>query len=270
MSNENLPTTKLPLSDDATTTAVAPEYWQKYVTDIAKISRQVETEFGALTAEQLNWQQNPEKWSVAQCLEHLIKINSSYFPVFEQIINGNKKTTFLESFPFLAHFFGNILLKELDPQQAKKHKAVEQYLPAQSAISSDIVAQFVAHQEDLARYLQLLNAIDHHKTILTSPVASFVTYSLKDAVTIIVVHEQRHILQAQTVMQQNTFPKNMTNMLLTDLSLPKAAQDIPSLDRAFLHSETQSIDSAFLEGEDTSLENYLDYKTASLDVPPKN
>ena len=269
MSNINLPPTETPLSD-TTITTVAPEYWQEYVTDISKISRQVETEFGALTAEQLNWQQNPEKWSVAQCLEHLIKINNSYFPVFEQIISNNKKTSFLESLLFLAHFFGKILLKELDPQQAKKHKTTERYLPAQSAISSDIVAQFVAHQEELARYLQQLNAIDHHKTILTSPVASFITYSLKDAAAIIVVHEQRHILQAQTVMQQKAFPKNMTDMPSTDLSLPKAAQDTPSLDRTFLHNETSSINRDFLAEEDTSSENYLDYKTSSLDVPPKN
>jgi hypothetical protein len=46
------------------------------------------------------------------------------------------------------------------------------------------------------------------KIIITSPVASFVTYSLLDGYKIIVAHEQRHFAQAKRVMQLSEFPKN--------------------------------------------------------------
>jgi hypothetical protein len=39
------------------------------------------------------------------------------------------------------------------------------------------------------------------KTIITSPLAGFVTYSLDDCLTILIVHERRHVLQAKRVVQ---------------------------------------------------------------------
>jgi hypothetical protein len=44
------------------------------------------------------------------------------------------------------------------------------------------------------------------RTIISSPVASVVTYSVLDAFRIIVVHEQRHFQQAQRVTQEQNFP----------------------------------------------------------------
>jgi hypothetical protein len=38
------------------------------------------------------------------------------------------------------------------------------------------------------------------QTIITSPLAGFVTYSLDDCLTILVVHERQHILQAKRVI----------------------------------------------------------------------
>jgi hypothetical protein len=41
--------------------------------------------FGALNREQLNWKPDAGQWSVAQCFEHLIKINALYFPQLRRI-----------------------------------------------------------------------------------------------------------------------------------------------------------------------------------------
>jgi hypothetical protein len=43
---------------------------------------------------------------------------------------------------------------------------------------------------------------------ITSPALKIITYSLRDACTIIVVHEQRHFQQAQRVLAIPEFPKS--------------------------------------------------------------
>jgi hypothetical protein len=42
--------------------------------------------------------------------------------------------------------------------------------------------------------------------IITSPVAAFVTYSLKDAYTIMALHNRRHFNQAKRVTEAAEFP----------------------------------------------------------------
>jgi hypothetical protein len=45
------------------------------------------------------------------------------------------------------------------------------------------------------------------KIIVTSPVASVITYSLMDAYTIMALHNRRHFNQAKRVMETGGFPK---------------------------------------------------------------
>jgi hypothetical protein len=57
------------------------------------IAADANTLFRHLNAQQINWKPSADRWSVAQCLEHLITINREYYPQFGQIIKGEKKTT---------------------------------------------------------------------------------------------------------------------------------------------------------------------------------
>lgn len=184
-----------------------PAYWQAFATDLQTISDEVAKQFGTLSTEQLNWKPNTDTWSIAQCLEHLIIINKAYFDTFDKIIKDEKEFSFWESLPVLPSFFGKMLIKQLQPSNTQKYKTVEQMLPSSSTLSDDIIEQFLAHQQQLINYVGQLNEVAHTKIILTSPVASFVTYNLADAMAIITIHEQRHYQQALLVQQAVNFPQ---------------------------------------------------------------
>src|SRR5688500_20391303 len=57
---------------------------------IANDARRV---FGGLTKEQLNWKPSAERWSVAQCFDHLITTNSGYLPIVDDVLAGQKKSS---------------------------------------------------------------------------------------------------------------------------------------------------------------------------------
>ncbi len=187
----------------------APAYWQAFAADLQTISDEVAKQFGTLSTEQLNWKPNTDTWSIAQCLEHLIIINKAYFDTFDKIVKDEKEFSFWESLPVLPSFFGKMLIKQLQPSNTQKYKTVEQMLPSSSALSGDIIEQFLAHQQQLINYVGQMNEVAHTKIILTSPVASFVTYNLADAMAIITIHEQRHYQQALRVQQSVNFPETI-------------------------------------------------------------
>lgn len=179
------------------------------ITDgLSKIADDARSSFGGLSAAQLNWKADDNSWSVAQCLDHLITLHSQYLPVFERLAKGEAKPTFWEKASPLSGFFGRFLIKSLDPANLKRMKAPDKAQPSTSEISGDIVERFCEHQHQIVEHLQNIpRDVDPVKTIITSPLLGFITYSLDDCYTILVVHCQRHIGQAQRVIEHEKFPK---------------------------------------------------------------
>ena len=177
--------------------------------DVAStVPAQVRAEFGALRADQLNWKPDLDKWSVGQCFDHLIVSNGEYFPIFDRVLQGQKTTnTIWESLPILPRLWGQMLIKSVSPDGARKQKAPKIFTPTTSAVDPGIITRFVDQQDRVVNYLNTITAVDADKIIITSPVARVITYSLLDACRVIVAHEQRHILQATRVTQLPGFPK---------------------------------------------------------------
>jgi DinB superfamily len=178
----------------------------KIIQDAGTIADEARSSFGGLSAEQLNWKPSAERWSIAQCFEHLIVSNKGFFPVIESVLAGTKKTTFLERLPILPGLAGKLLIKSLDPASTRKIKAPKNFEPAQSDIRASIIEDFVAQQEKIVEGMKSTRHIDLKRIIVTSPAAWFVTYSLMDGYRIIVVHEQRHFQQAKRVASEPSFP----------------------------------------------------------------
>ena len=161
--------------------------------------------FGHLTPSQLNWKPSPERWSIAQCFDHLIAVNKAYFPVIDNVLAGKKRTLW-ESMPVLPGLMGKMVIKAVEPTSTRKFKARKNFEAAQSNISGSIINDFVDHQAEVVDKMKATQHLDLEKIIITSPVAAVMTYSLIDAYRIIVVHEERHFQQAKRVTEETEFP----------------------------------------------------------------
>lgn len=162
--------------------------------------------FGHLSAQQINWKPSAGEWSVAQCLEHLIAINSAYYPQFDRILSGEKKATLWERMPILPGLFGKMLVKSQAPNSHQKFKAPNLAQPSASAIDPQVVDRFVENHRETITKLRAMERLDPAKTIVTSPFVKLITYSALDAARLVVAHERRHFAQAQRVMETEGFP----------------------------------------------------------------
>jgi hypothetical protein len=170
------------------------------------VTKDTREEFAGLTPAQLNWKPHPEKWSVGQCYEHLMRTNGPYIPIFEGLLKGTRRKTLWERVPLLPGLFGPLVVKAVSPQSAGKVKARPNFKPSSSAVDARTLELFLDQQQRLVELMRAAGKLDLARTVITSPVAGFVIYSALDAARILVAHERRHFLQARRVTESPGFP----------------------------------------------------------------
>jgi hypothetical protein len=182
------------------------EMSEKIISELKNISEDVQKTFGELSPEQINWKPSSEGWSVGQCLEHLIKTNELFYVELDQIADGNRKSSLLESYSPLSGFFGGLLIKSLKKDE-RKFKAPSPKIVPPSEIDPNIVEVFQAHQSELIEKITAIESEDFSKIKVTSPFLKIATYRLSDGFQIIIEHEKRHFRQAKRVKSVENFPK---------------------------------------------------------------
>ena len=174
---------------------------------LATVAAEATTRFGGLSSAQLNWKPAPDRWSVAQCFDHLITTHRLYLPLLRQLHAGAYRSSFWERRSPLSGFFGRLLIRSLQPENLKKMKTTSKAEPSASEIDGGIIERYRVHQDELITALHGIPAgVDPRTTIITSPLLSLITYSLDDCLTILVVHSQRHFGQAMRVTEAAGFP----------------------------------------------------------------
>ena len=182
--------------------------WQQELNDNTKMYVEA---FEHLSPEALNWKPQANKWSVGQCIDHVIVTNLTYFPIIEQTTNKTYRHTFWQKVPFIPTIMGNMLFKTIAPTHTtNKVKTFPIFEPTTSQIAADILHQFQIHQEKLSELFAQTNGLSYDKIIVSSPVNKYIIYSLEMAINIIVAHEKRHFWQAKNTlaMYEDTIKNN--------------------------------------------------------------
>jgi len=172
---------------------------------LENIKTEVVAHFGSLTNNQLNWKLSKEKWSIAECLQHLIKSNATYFPALDSIIKGST-ASFWEKFNPMSRSIGKSMVKSLGVTITRKHKSPVLFQPTRSSAAEDSVQAFSNHQDELIAKFRILDNEAAAGRNITSPVSHLITLPLSDCLEILAAHEERHLNQAKAVMRLESFP----------------------------------------------------------------
>jgi hypothetical protein len=197
----------VPMSEQSRIQAPRPDDLRKaavprLVKELEQLGDIVAERFTPLNAEQLNWKPAPDEWSIGQCLDHLITTDVQYLPIMEQEAQGTRQTNFWQRLPVLPGVFGSMLYNSLHPETATKSmQSPNVFRPSESEIGLDICDRFQAHQAKVMSAMQGNQEKPIDTIIISSPVASWLVYSLGDAFRVIVVHQYLHLMQAERVLQ---------------------------------------------------------------------
>src|SRR5262245_4706879 len=173
---------------------------------LQEVTEDVGSNFAALSPEQLNWKPAPDSWSVAQCLDHLIKSNEEFYPELDNIAAGTRKNTFWQSWSPLSGIAGAFLVSTLK-KDGQKVKTNQKMTPP-SEIATCIVDRFEKHQQEFTQKIRAAENADWRKVVLTSPFVKIMTYRMDVGLEALIEHEKRHVRQAKRVVAMDEFPKS--------------------------------------------------------------
>ena len=175
-------------------------------TALLDVARDAEASFGGLTARQLNWRPGETRWSVAQCLDHLLSANRAMLQAAHGALDASQPRTVWQRLPVVPGVLGRALIRSQTPTATRKFTAPPGARPAFTDLPDDVVRQFADQQRDAAGWMQGLDTAVAERTIMTSPFIRVVTYSVLDGCRLMAAHDRRHVEQARRVMALDGFP----------------------------------------------------------------
>jgi uncharacterized damage-inducible protein DinB len=163
-------------------------------------------EFKDLRKEQLNWKPKKSEWSIAQNLQHLIKIDRAYFDTIEQKLYSASPPKDPKE-KFNLGWKAKMAIKLNGPNPPFRIPTLKKLKPSSITFDTDIVEQT---EQLLKRELQVLEAsrsVDIRRTSIVSPFSQMIQLNLGEMLALLVWHDNRHLLQAYKLTKLPDFPK---------------------------------------------------------------
>jgi hypothetical protein len=139
-------------------------------------------------------------WSIAQCLEHLNRYGKYYLP---HIQNGLTAYGGASSDTFRSSWLGSYFTKMMQPGKGKM-KTFKAYTPPPSLDAHAVVAEFVQQQETLLSCLRQARSANLNMIRIPVSIAKFIRLKLGDVFQFVIVHNERHLLQAKKNLGSTT------------------------------------------------------------------
>jgi uncharacterized damage-inducible protein DinB len=167
-----------------------------------QLAAEVREHFGTLDPERLNRKPSAERWSIAECLEHLRITDGGYLEFAERLQRGERIAGALGRVTGFGRLFANLLLGSLTPTAVRRYKAPAPWQPTKGTSTGDAVARFLADQNRLLEAIRAARHLDSEHLMVHSPAARWMCYTWADALRIVIAHQRRHVNQALAVLEQ--------------------------------------------------------------------
>lgn len=146
-------------------------------------------------------------WSVAEVLEHLIVSADSYLSRISTLLQATEEVVAGANAMWKPSLMGGLLAQSL--RNPRKLPAPKLYKPGPSP-RPRVLDEFLQRQEDVGRLIAEAGAMDWRRVRMRSPVLPIITMNLGDALTVLVVHAERHAAQIERVIEQTATHAELT------------------------------------------------------------
>jgi hypothetical protein len=163
------------------------------------ITDTVETDFSKLSDQLLNWKENPSRWSVLECMEHLNRYNEYYLKAIEVTIAGGSPS---KGGPLASTWIGRKSIAMMHPSNLKKQKTFKKMNPANGNLTRKTLDKFLRDQDRLLNLITSAQKVDINSSKVPVEFFKLLKMTLGEALEFVVVHEQRHLIQAKKVVEK--------------------------------------------------------------------
>lgn len=156
--------------------------------------------FKQLPLEKLNWKNDPNTWSILECLEHLNLYGDFYLPEIEGRIRSSHTTAALL---FKSGMLGNYFAESMLPKEKlNKMKTFKDKNPVGSKLDISHIDRFMEQQRKTLDLLDQAHSINLNKTKTAISISTWIKLKLGDTFRVLIYHNDRHIVQANKVLER--------------------------------------------------------------------
>lgn len=186
-------------------TTSSTDFFDQLTADLHSLRGTVAQRFRPLTDQQLNRRPAPSKWSIGQCLEHLNIVGGYYLPVITRKIQLAKQRGSTPAASVKHGIIGQRLTKAMRaPVSEKSFKSPQKYAPSGSRLPRTVVEVCSRQLDELLQLVEQARSINANSIRIPNPVLPLIRLRLTDALELLVVHLQRHMAQAERVLDSNS------------------------------------------------------------------
>ncbi len=183
--------------------------WLKdVIKDLREIEETTINEFQNLSEDDLLYKPAPDKWSIAECLQHIIIANTIYKEdIGKRLLKAEVKTI---EYPITFSLTGRLFLYAVDPKYKWKVPAPKIFKPVKDnkvENGKNTVDEFLKLQKEIIVTAQQACAYDHQHVHTYSPLSKLLKFNVGEQLYIMMRHTKRHINQAMRV--KNQLPKTV-------------------------------------------------------------
>jgi hypothetical protein len=145
----------------------------------------------------------PDRWSAAECVEHLNLTSKAYVPLLRDAVSRARKS----SKPPRKHYRRDPLgwlfsimvgpIRGLGKFHMPRVKTSPPFVPKPGRTKSEILSEFVRLQADLTALIRSGDGLPLDDVKIVSPFGGRMKYSAYSALIIVARHQHRHLDQAE-------------------------------------------------------------------------
>lgn len=191
-----------------TTQQTQNPHLQRIHGELRALIADVRGSFAGLSPEQFNWKPEPKKWSIAECMQHLLMAYSRYRPQLAKKIKDIPLPA--QTFPaYRSTYMGRIFMGFVNPDKFRKTPAPPMFKPTKgSSYPLSFQKEYLNYLEELCAYIQKADHYNLNQVKINSSLGWIIRFNLGDYFEIESMHNRRHVGQMKRVMQKEHFPKS--------------------------------------------------------------
>jgi len=162
------------------------------------------------TSKQLTWCPADAGWSIAQCIEHVARVNSVYLVAIKSTIADSRKLANSNDQPLrTAGWFSAFFLKSVSPEGKTKMRAprIGRPDPDSAQINPEEALQKLQRTHlEIREVLASSQQVNLNQVRFRNPFVPLIRFTIGTGFLVMAAHGRRHLLQAERVCSANGFP----------------------------------------------------------------
>ncbi len=192
--------------------SVLVEDLQNYHRQFEEIKTDAQKLLGDLTEAQFNWQPGRGRWSIAQCIDHLVVTGRDSLTNMYHAIHEARSKGLLSQGPFRYGVMEKWFVRSMEPPAKIKFKAPKAYLPSADRPYGETVLGFYGLQEAFLGCIKSANGINLSSVKVNNSATGWFRLSLGQELAFNAAHERRHLWQARQIKEDPAFPRTATDV----------------------------------------------------------